>query len=396
MKIIHDEINMLKDLTTDMYGKNFLLTWEKSLEEIKATVLTTKILQLLFENNISAKIFESGLAVSNFRDNSTRTRFSFASAANLLGLSVQDLEESKSQIAHGETVRETANMISFLTEVIGIRDDMYPGLGDSYQREVAKAVQYGYDNGILASKPVIVNLQSDLDHPTQSLADLSKLVDYFGGIDKLKGKKIAVSWAYSPSYGKPLSVPQGLIALMSRLGMEVNLAYPKGYELLPEIEELARKNTIKSGGEFMICDNMEQAFEGADIVYPKSWAPLSIMRTRTELMQNKDFKGLDELEKKCLIMNAEHMDWECNQKKMGLTRDGKALYMHCLPADITGVSCEHGEVSAEIFDKYMVDTYQQAGYKPFVIAAMILLAKTRKPVDALQQLLQNGSLRKKY
>jgi len=396
MKIIHNEINMLKELTTEMYGKNFFLTWEKSLEEIKATVLTTKILKLFFENNISAKIFKSGLAVSNFRDNSTRTRFSFASAANLLGLSVQDLEESKSQITHGETVRETANMISFLTEVIGIRDDMYPGLGDSYQREVAKAVQYGSDNGILASKPVIVNLQSDLDHPTQSLADLSKLADYFGGIEKLKGKKIAISWAYSPSYGKPLSVPQGLIALMSRLGMEVNLAYPKGYELLPEIEELARENTIKSGGEFMICDNMEQAFEGADIVYPKSWAPLNIMLTRTELMQNKDFGGLDELEKKCLIMNAEHQDWECNQKNMELTREGKALYMHCLPADITGVSCEHGEVSAEVFDKYMIHTYQQAGYKPFVIAAMILLAKTRYPVDALQQLLQNGSLRKKY
>ena len=146
----------------------------------------------------------------------------------------------------------------------------------------------------------------------------------------------------------------------------------------------------------MICDNMEQAFEGADIVYPKSWAPLNIMLTRTELMQNKDFGGLDELEKKCLIMNAEHQDWECNQKNMELTREGKALYMHCLPADITGVSCEHGEVSAEVFDKYMIHTYQQAGYKPFVIAAMILLAKTRYPVDALQQLLQNGSLRKKY
>lgn len=396
MKIIHDEINMLKELKTAMYGKNFFLTWEKSLEEIKATVLTTKILKLFFENNISAKIFKSGLAVSNFRDNSTRTRFSFASAANLLGLSVQDLEESKSQIAHGETVRETANMISFLTEVIGIRDDMYPGLGDSYQREVAKAVEYGFDNGILASKPVIVNLQSDLDHPTQSLADLSKLVDHFGSIDNLRGKKIAVSWAYSPSYGKPLSVPQGLIALMSRLGMKIDLAYPKGYELLPEIEELARENTIRSGGEFTISDNMEQAFAGADIVYPKSWAPLSIMRIRTELMQKKDFGGLDELEKECLIMNAKHQDWECNQKKMKLTREGKALYMHCLPADITGVSCEHGEVSAEVFDQYMVHTYQQAGYKPFVIAAMILLAKTRQPVDALQQLLQNGSLRKKY
>lgn len=396
MKIITDKIAQLQELNAKMYGKDFLLTWEKSLAEIKSTVLTAEILKLLHDNNISANIFESGLAVSNFRDNSTRTRFSFASAANLLGLTVQDLEESKSQIAHGETVRETANMISFLTEVIGIRDDMYPGLGDSYQREIITAVQYGYKNGILANKPAIVNLQSDLDHPTQTLADLAKLVDYFGDIDNLRNKKLAMTWAYSPSYGKPLSVPQGIITLMSRLGMHVSLAYPKGYELLPEIEEMAGKYASQSGGSFEICHDMKQAFSGADIVYPKSWAPLGIMQSRTQLMQKKDFNGLEELEKKCLAQNAQYKNWECDQQKMELTKDGKALYMHCLPADITGVSCANGEVSADVFDKYMIDTYQQAGYKPYVIAAMILLAKVQQPAAALRSLWQNKTLRQKY
>ncbi|MCF7912619.1 MAG: knotted carbamoyltransferase YgeW [Candidatus Cloacimonetes bacterium] len=396
MKKILEKIIKLQELNTEMYGKDFLLTWEKSLEEIESTVLTAEILKLMHDNNISARIFETGLAVSNFRDNSTRTRFSFASAANLLGLAVQDLEESKSQIAHGETVRETANMISFLTEVIGIRDDMYPGLGDSYQREIITAVHYGYNNGILAKQPVVVNLQSDLDHPTQTLADLAKMIDYFGGIESLKNKKMAVTWAYSPSYGKPLSVPQGLIGLMSRLGMQISLAYPEGYELLPEIEEMAAKNAEESGGSFEICHDMAQAFAGADIVYPKSWAPLQIMRTRTELMQQKDFDGLDELEKKCLLQNAQHTNWECDQQKMALTREGEALYMHCLPADITGVSCVKGEVSAKVFEKYMVDTYQQAGYKPYVIAAMILLAKTQQPAATLKALQQNGNLRQKY
>ena len=93
--------------------------------------------------NISARVFDSGLAVSIFRDNSTRTRFSFASACNLLGLALQDLDEGKSQIAHGETVRETANMVSFMAEVIGIRDDMYIGKGHAYMLEVARAVQEG-------------------------------------------------------------------------------------------------------------------------------------------------------------------------------------------------------------------------------------------------------------
>jgi knotted carbamoyltransferase YgeW len=222
------------------------------------------------------------------------------------------------------------------------------------------------------------------------------MVDYFGGIENLKNKKIAMTWAYSPSYGKPLSVPQGIIALMSRLGMQISLAYPKGYELLPEIEEMAGNYASQSGGSFEICHDMEQAFADADIVYPKSWAPLNIMHSRTELMQQKDYSGLEELEKKCLLQNAQHKNWECDQKKMALTREGEALYMHCLPADITGVSCANGEVSTEVFESYMVDTYQQASYKPYVIAAMILLAKTQQPAMALKSLLQNSILRQKY
>ena len=104
-------------------------------------------LRELRKNNISSKIFDSGLGISLFRDNSTRTRFSFASACNLLGLEVQDLDEGKSQIAHGETVRETANMISFMADIIGIRDDMYIGKGNAYMREVSKAVREGYKDG---------------------------------------------------------------------------------------------------------------------------------------------------------------------------------------------------------------------------------------------------------
>ena len=385
-----EKIKLLAQKPATMYGKDFLLTWEKSFTEIEAMLLTTEILKEMHSDNRSFRIFDNGLAVSNFRDNSTRTRFSFASAVNALGLAVQDLDESKSQIAHGETVKETANMISFLTEVIGIRDDMYLGLGDSYQREVSKAVAYGYDNGILVQKPVVVNLQSDLDHPTQTLADLAKLKEYFGGLENLKGKKIAMTWAHSPSYGKPLSVPQGLIALLSRTGMNVALAHPEGYELLPEIMDIARQNTQASGGSFTVSHDMKEAFKDADIVYPKSWAPLNVMRRRSELMQAKDFAGLDVLEKEALGINAGFKDWECDAEMMKLTRGGNALYQHCLPADISGVSCANGEVTAEVFDKYMKETYQQASFKPFVIAAMILLAKVKNPAEALTKLFEQN------
>jgi knotted carbamoyltransferase YgeW len=396
MEKIREKLGELQRLSAGLYGSDFLLSWEKSLDEIKAVVLTAEILKQLHTGNVSARIFDSGIAVSNFRDNSTRTRYSFASAANLLGLNVIDLEESKSQIAHGETVRETANMLSFLTEIIGIRDDIYPGLGDQYQREVIQAVEFGYQKRILAQRPVVINLQSDLDHPTQTLADLLKLQEYFGSLQALRNKKIAVTWAYSASYGKPMSVPQGLIALMTRLGMKVNLAYPAGYELLPEIEKLAADSAELAGSEFKISHNMQEAFADADIVYPKSWAPLAIMRRRTELWQQENLAGLQKLEKEGLQQNAHHLDWECNADLMAQTKEGNALYMHCLPADITGVSSKQGEVSREVFDRYLIDTYRQAGNKPFVIAAMMMLAKVASPAEVLEQIILREKPRKYF
>ena len=225
----------------NMYEGDFFLTWDKTDDEIKAVCEVADALRALRERNISTKVFDSGLGISLFRDNSTRTRFSFASACNLLGLEVQDLDEGKSQIAHGETVRETANMISFMADVIGIRDDMYIGKGHTYQKAVVDAVTEGYKAGVLEQKPTLVNLQCDIDHPTQCMADALHVIHEFGGIENLKGKKIAMTWAYSPSYGKPLSVPQGVIGLFTRLGMEVCLAHPEGYEVMPEVEEVAKR-----------------------------------------------------------------------------------------------------------------------------------------------------------
>jgi knotted carbamoyltransferase YgeW len=375
------------------YGKDFLLTWEKSIDDLKILFDVAEILKGLRDNNISTRVFDSGLAVSQFRDNSTRTRFSFASAANLLGLEVADLEEGKSQIAHGETVRETANMISFLTEIIGIRDDKYIGEGNKYMREVGDALDDGFNKGVLPQRPGIVNLQCDIDHPTQSLADMLHLKRVFGSLESLKGKKIAMSWAYSPSYGKPLSVPQGIIGLMTRFGMDVSLAYPKGYELLPEVIDLAKENTKKSGGKFEITDSMEDAFKDADIVYPKSWAPFTVMKKRTELLRRNDKKALEELEREGLEMNARYKSWECNEEKMKITKDSEALYMHCLPADISGVSCKEGEVSKKVFEKYRIQTYIEAGYKPYIIASMIFLNKFKNPKKVLNELMKNKSKR---
>jgi knotted carbamoyltransferase YgeW len=376
-----------------MAGEDFLLTWDKSDAEIRATALVADALKALHRRGVSLKVFETGVAVSIFRDKSTRTRFSFASAANALGLALADLDEEKSQISHGETVRETANMIAFLSEVIGIRDDMYLGEGNRYMREVAAAVDEGFRAGVLHQRPAVVNLQCDIDHPTQTMADLLWLKEHFGSFEALRGKRIAMTWAYSPSYGKPLSVPQGIIGLMTRFGMDVVLAHPDGYNLIPEVEQVAATHATRSGGRYTRVASMAEAFRDADVVYPKSWAPYPVMQRRTELLKNRDKQGLADLERECLAQNAKHQDWECTDEMMRLTRGGAALYMHCLPADISGVSCERGEVAAPVFDRYRLQTYREAGYKPFVIAAMILLARFAEPAGVLDAIARRATRR---
>ena len=267
MKQFEEIIARLEKLDyKDMLNDDFFLTWDKSTDELNSVFAVADALRNLREQNISTKVFDSGLGISLFRDNSTRTRFSFASACNLLGLEVQDLDEGKSQIAHGETVRETANMISFMADVIGIRDDMYIGKGNAYMHAVADAVKEGNEDGVLEQRPNLVNLQCDVDHPTQCMADAAHIIKEFGGIENLKGKKIAMTWAYSPSYGKPLSVPQGVIGLFTRLGMDVVLAHPEGYEVMPDVVDVAKKNAEKSGGSFRITHDMADAFAWQDSV----------------------------------------------------------------------------------------------------------------------------------
>ena len=379
-----DKLNSLN--FKEMYEGDFFLTWEKTDDEIEAVFTIADALRYMRENNISTRIFESGLGISLFRDNSTRTRFSFASACNLLGLEVQDLDEGKSQIAHGETVRETANMISFMADVIGIRDDMYIGKGNTYMHEVVNAVTEGYKDGVLEQKPTLVNLQCDIDHPTQCMADMLHIIHHFGGVENLKGKKVAMTWAYSPSYGKPLSVPQGVIGLFTRFGMDVVLAHPEGYEIMPEVEEVAKKNAAATGGSFKKVNSMAEAFQDADIVYPKSWAPFAAMEKRTDLYAQGDSAGIKALEQELLKQNAQHKDWCCTEEMMAKTHDGKALYLHCLPADINGVSCTDGEVEASVFDRYRVPLYKEASFKPYIIAAMIFLAKCKNPQAMLKKL----------
>lgn len=255
-------------------------------------------------------------------------------------------------------------------------------------------MQQAYEDGVLDHRPTLVSLQSDSDHPTQSSADMLYLINEFGGLENLKGKKVAVTWAYSPSYGKPLSCPQSLISLLPRFGMDVTLAHPEGYDLMPEVVERAKGYAAESGTTFKQVNTMAEAFEGADIVIPKSWAPFAAMEKRTNLYAEGDDAGIAALEKELLAQNATHQDWCSTTELMEKTANGQdTIFMHPLPADISGVSCEHGEVNADVFDMHRVGMYKEASYKPYAIAAMMFLQKVADPAATLKALDERNTAR---
>ena len=243
--------------------------------------------------------------------------------------------------------------------------DLILGEGQRFMRAVKKGVDgYLAATGDPRAVPV-VNLQCDVDHPTQTLADLLWLRECFSG--GLRGLRVAVSWAYSPSYAKPLSVPQGLIALLTRFGAHVTLAHPEGYRLLPETLRAAHAGALASDGSLRVTDSMDEAFAGAEVVYPKSWGPFELMQERVEANRSGDRSRLLEIERRALEQNARHRDWICDERRMAMTRD--ALYLHCLPADIGS------EVSPEVMDRFRVSVARQANKKLYVIMAVLAASK---------------------
>ena len=352
---VNELLEVVAERENDLYGKDFLLTWDHQLNDLSNVLDVAEALRLMRGANISARCFDSGLAVSIFRDKSTRTRFSFASAANLLGLAVQDLDETKSQIAHGETVRETAIMISFLTEVIGIRDDMYLGAGHTYMHEVAGGAGRGAPRR--ASSPragASSTCSATSTTPPRAWPTCCTCAQTSARWRILTGKKLAMSWAYSPSYGKPLSVPQGIIGLMTPLRHARGPGPSRGLRSDAGGGRTRPAPTpTPRGGSSPSPTTWPRPSRDADIVYPKSWAPYAVMERRTELLRaRRPGRVSPSSSARAWPPTPSTPTGSATEALMDRTKDGKALYLHCLPADITGVSCERGEVAAEVFDQY--------------------------------------------
>jgi knotted carbamoyltransferase YgeW len=358
-----------------LYGKSVLLTQDWSREDLDTLLAVARRFAEMDRAGERATWLVGELAYAVFFDNSTRTKSAFAGAATRLGMNPVIVDGTSTQVAHGETAEETGAMLGMNAHTLGIRHDKILGEGNAFMRDVQK----GIDDYLVATDAdrtvPIVNLQCDIDHPTQSLADLMWLQEVFAG--GLEGKKIAMSWAYSPSYAKPLSVPQGIITLLTRFGAHVTLAHPEGYRLMEPCMEAAAANAAQHGGRFDVVDDMDAAFEGAVAVYPKSWGPYDLMMERVAANRAGDDAAMGDIERRCLDRNARYTDWICDERRMALTDGGDAMYMHCLPADIGD------EVTPGVMDRHRVNVAREANYKVHVIMAMMAVAKVRGLADLL-------------
>ena len=264
-----------------------------------------------------------------------------------LGGHAHDLTEDKMQLSHGETAKDTSIILSRMGHGIACRNCFY-GVGNKYLNEMAK----------YATVPVM-SLQDDIYHPFQGLADLMTIFEYFG--KKPKGLKVTISWAYAKSHAKPLSVPQTQILLFPRYGIDVTVAHPMEFPMSKEIVEQAKKNAKESGSKLTFTNNMDEAFEGANIVIPKNWGGFGQYSV-------EDYLANEDKCRKEMSSNLEkHKDWICDRRRIKLANK-KVKLMHALPAD------RNREVTDEVIDDEKISiVYDEAENRLHTAKAIMAL-----------------------
>ena len=288
-------------MSSQLRGRDCITFQEWSEDEIRT------VLDLAFElkrqraEGIPHPVLRDRVLAMLFFFSSTRTRASFEAGMAQLGGHAQFIESRTTQIAHGDTAREIGEILGRYNDAIAIRHCDW-GVGNRYLREVAEA-----------SRVPVLNMQCDVYHPFQALADLMTVIERFG---EPRGRTVAVSWADAASYQKPISVPQSLVLLLPRFGMNVRLVHPPEFELMPEIVEQGRENARRSGAGFDIVHDFDEGLTGVDVVYAKSWGPLVTTPDEVEARQIID----------------RYADWITDDRRMALAGD-EAVYMHPLPAD---------------------------------------------------------------
>jgi N-acetylornithine carbamoyltransferase len=323
-------------MQTDLRGRDMITEQEWTMDELDTVfdvAWDLKRKRALGEPH--ALLRDKTLAMLFFFS-STRTRASFEAGMAQLGGHAQFIESRTTQISHGDTAKEIGEILGRYNDGIAIRHCDW-GEGNTYLCDVAAA-----------SRVPVLNMQDDVYHPFQILADAMTIMEKFGR--DLRGRKINVSWAYAASYQKPISVPQSLVLLMTRFGMNVTLSHPPEYKLMPEIIQQAKDNSRKSGGSFEMTNNFDEGFKDADIVYPKSWGALLTTTDNDESAR----------------IGKKYTDWICDMRRMKMAKE-HAIYMHCLPAD------RNIEVADEVIDGPQSVVYDEAENRLHVQKAVMAL-----------------------
>lgn len=331
-------------------GKDWIETRDWSVEELEAVLDVAADLKRKFALGEPHRYLPDKTLFMMFFEQSTRTRNSTEAGMTQLGGHAHDLTPDKMQISHGETPKDTGKVLTRYGHGIAIRNCFY-GIGNRYIREVAEH----------ADIPVL-NLQCDVDHPCQAIADLMTIREKKG--TSTKGLKVAVSWTYAPSYARPLSVPQGLITLLPRFGIDVTLAYPEEFYLMPHTMEAAREFAASTGASFTTTRDMDEAFRDADVVYPKSWGCHQYLEDQGVPEDDRRDQGMAILQK--------YTGWICDSSRMARARDD-AVYMHPLPAD------RGSEVTDEVIDGPQSIVFDQAENRLHTVKALMALTMGGRP-----------------
>ncbi len=323
-------------MQTCLKGKHFITTQEWTTDELETIFALAQELKLARATGKPTPLLAGKTLYMIFFDSSTRTRNSFETGMTQLGGHAIYLSPDKMQISHGENAKDTASVLSRFGDGIAIRHCAY-GEGNAYLREVARW-----------SRVPVINMQCDVYHPCQILADYFTIREKFGA--NTRGLKLGMAWTSAPNYIRPISVPQSVILMMPRFGIDVTLAYPPEFRLMPEIEAQARANAEAAGATFEIVHDFAEAFRNADVVIPKSWGPLLTTQDRAE--------GLSLIDK--------YPSWRCDAAHMALGKR-HLIYMHPLPAD------RGREVTDEVIDGPQSVVYDQAENRLHVQKALMAL-----------------------
>ncbi len=301
-------------MQTDLRGRDLISDLDFSKEEVETVLDVAWDLKRKRALGEPHALLRDKVLAMLFFFSSTRTRGSFEAGMAQLGGHAAFIESRTTQISHGDTEKEMGNIFGRYFDGIAIRHVEW-GVGNRYLNLVAEA-----------SRVPVLNMQCEIYHPHQCLADLMTMMEKIS-TRSLRGKRVVVSWAYASSYLKPISVPQSLILQLPRFGADVVLSHPKGFELMPDIMDQAKSLAKQYKTGFDVVEDMKEGFKDADIVYAKSWGPLL---TTSDQAKGKELQDANK-------------DWITDAKKMAVAHDD-AIYMHPLPAD------RDVEITSEVLD----------------------------------------------